>query len=511
VDGACLPLFVWTSRAKWFSGDEWNFLAVRSAGNLSSLFRPYNEHWSTLPILYFRLLWNLVGLHSYLPYLASVVVLHLTIAALLRAVMRRGGASPWVATISALIFSLFGAGYFNIEFAFQIGFDGSVLFGLAYLLLVDHAGRPDRRDAVGLIAGLASLMCSGVGVTMVLVVALAVSMRHGLRRALLHAGPLAAAFLLWFVLIGHGGYARWASPWDVAQFTVKGLAATFGAIGHLQGVGLALALLLLIGTAVVCRSYDLDELRARCSVPAAMLAGSVVFLVVTGVGRGVSQPGTIATQSYAASRYLYVAAAMILPALSIAATVLVDRWRLLVPVVFALLVVGVPGNFALLNRPGDSSASYRDFVLGLPRIPIANQVPRSIHPDPFYDPSVTIGWLVAGVRSGRIPPPGKPYSASETASMTLALAWQPTRASSAGSCVRLSLPATVQADKGATITFKRAITVAYSFGANMETTPRELSGSSQQTTFKTYWPMVTAFGSSYQGQVAVLCEMPATG
>src|ERR1700733_3879948 len=61
---------LWNFHGRWFIADEWEFLAGRTAGNLGSLFRPYHEHWSTIPILYYRLLWNLVGIRSYIPYLA---------------------------------------------------------------------------------------------------------------------------------------------------------------------------------------------------------------------------------------------------------------------------------------------------------------------------------------------------------------------------------------------------------------------------------------------------------
>ena len=55
-------------------------LAALQPGNLGGLFRPHNEHWSTLPILAFRLLWQLFGLRTYVLYLALVVTLHLLVA-----------------------------------------------------------------------------------------------------------------------------------------------------------------------------------------------------------------------------------------------------------------------------------------------------------------------------------------------------------------------------------------------------------------------------------------------
>jgi len=109
-----LSLWLTLGRNQWFFSDEWDFLAGRTAGDLGDLFHPHDNHWSTLPILAYRVLWWLFGLRTYLPYLTLVVLLHLTAAALLRAVMRRAGVGPWLSTAAASLFALFGAGYGDI-------------------------------------------------------------------------------------------------------------------------------------------------------------------------------------------------------------------------------------------------------------------------------------------------------------------------------------------------------------------------------------------------------------
>jgi hypothetical protein len=62
------------------------------------LFRPHNEHWVTLPVLWYRVLWQLFGLRTYDPYQLTTVILHVVAAALLRELMRRAGVGPWIAT-----------------------------------------------------------------------------------------------------------------------------------------------------------------------------------------------------------------------------------------------------------------------------------------------------------------------------------------------------------------------------------------------------------------------------
>src|SRR5919201_1013643 len=116
-EAAALPLILVLGHYRWFFWDEWDFLAGRTGGDLGDLFRPHNEHWSTLPILAYRALWWLFGLRTYLPYQALVVVLHLTVAALLRAVMRRAGVGPWIATAVASLYALLGAGNEDIVWA----------------------------------------------------------------------------------------------------------------------------------------------------------------------------------------------------------------------------------------------------------------------------------------------------------------------------------------------------------------------------------------------------------
>jgi hypothetical protein len=181
VEFAALVLWLILGRSQWFYHDEWDFLAARKAGDLGDLFRPHNEHWTTLPILVYRALFALFGLRAYLPYRLVVLFLHLVAAALLLVAMRRAGVRPWIATAAASLLAFFGAGWQNIIQPFQICFTASLVLGLGQLLLADHDGALDRRDYVGLVAGLAGLMTSGVAVSMTVVVGLAVLLRGGLR------------------------------------------------------------------------------------------------------------------------------------------------------------------------------------------------------------------------------------------------------------------------------------------------------------------------------------------
>lgn len=50
------PFWAVEGRAQWFFQDEWTFLSTRDAGSLNGLLRPHNEHWTTIPVIVYRLL-----------------------------------------------------------------------------------------------------------------------------------------------------------------------------------------------------------------------------------------------------------------------------------------------------------------------------------------------------------------------------------------------------------------------------------------------------------------------
>ena len=191
---------------------------------------------------------TLFGLRSYVPYQSVVVVAHLTTAVLLRVVMRRAGVSPWTATIVAAVFVLFGPGEENIVWAFQFTFVGALMFGLVHLILSDHDGPIDRRDQLGLLAGVASLMCSGVSLVLVAVVGLAVVVRRGWRPAVFHTAPLGVLYAIWFLTTDPGGidnpYGRSANARELLRFIWSGARGDFRAIGASRPFGFLIAGLL---------------------------------------------------------------------------------------------------------------------------------------------------------------------------------------------------------------------------------------------------------------------------
>ena len=469
-----VPLLAFWGRNWWFWSDDWDFLADRTAGNAGDLFRGHYQHWTTVPVLAYRGLWFVFGIRTYLPYQLLVIGAHLGAIALLRVVMRRAGVSPWMATLVAVVFVFFGSGAENILIAFQITFVGSLLFGLTQLLLADHEGPWDRRDWLGLLAGLAGLMCSGVGIAMAIVVGIAMLLRRGWWTALLHTAPLAVAYGMWSVLAPDGSSAtvyRTQSPLQVIKFAGIGIGSAFGRLGQVPWFGFVLAALMLVGLVSTLRTSGVGALRGRLALPLALLTGAAVFLVVTGLVRS-GQAGPIASSVSVGpgrarqSRYVYLFVALALPALALGADAVARRRRAFAVGVVAILLVGVPGNVHKLSIYTNESLvdrkNFKAAVLEAPRLSRARELPRETSPaTPTRFAGLTLGWLIDSVPSGRIPAPHG-VTSTDVANQTLRLALRPGKRRATFGCSTFTKPGEIVLRANQHVTLKSGLaTVAY--------------------------------------------------
>jgi hypothetical protein len=277
--------------------------------------------------------------------------------------MRRAGVDPWLATVGAGLLALFGAGNENIVWAFQIGFTGALALGLTQLLLADHEGPLGWHDGLGLLAGAGALICSGVGVPMVGVVGLAMLLHRRWWSAVFHTVPLGVLFTAWWLAYGRAGYQTpEPTTREVLEFVASGLSVGWNAMGQQVGGGILLVVMLVSGL-LLAWSHKPDG--CRLAVPVALLAGSVVFLTVTALGRAWGAGGDAAR----ASRYMYLIAALSLPAVALAATILAARWRVLAPICAAVLLIGVPGNLRDADQRDVRFLGTRSFrqIEGTPR------------------------------------------------------------------------------------------------------------------------------------------------
>jgi hypothetical protein len=446
-----VPLYLARGR-QWFFLDDWDFLAHRSLTSVHALLLPHNEHWSTVPIIVYRVLWSVVGLR-YVPYELVVIALHLTAAFLLRTIMLRSGVDGWIATVAALLFVFLGSGRENIVFAFQIGFVGSLVCGLGHLILADHDGPSDRRDVIGVGLGALGLLCSGVAVTMVVVVGLAVLIRRGWRPALLHTLPLAAIYGAWYAAIGHGGYTGYhATGGQLRLFVQTAIAHTLSGMGQVWGVGAMLGIIILVGVGIAWTSMPDSEFRSRAAVPVALVVGAFVFSLIAGYGRVI-----LGVQSAAeASRYVHILSAMLLPAIAFGMDTMARRWRVSYPLFLVLLFVCIPGNIAAFSPHGSElfTRGNEQRVLTLAHSPYMRRVPASfVLPGAgFLD--VTAGWLADGAESGKIPKPSNVTSEDEVAATLTLVLVRGAVPGTTYACQQITSPIIVRARSGDDYVFR---------------------------------------------------------
>ena len=394
---------------QWFLADEWVVLTDHEG--FPPLFDPSaGAHLILVPRLVYRAFWELWGVTTYRPYALANLTAHVIAVSMLWIIMRRSAVVPWLATAAAGIMLLFGPGHEGIVLAFQIGFTGSLAWGLVQLVLADHDGGFGRRDVLALGFGLLAIASSGVAVTMAGVVGLALLLRRGWRPALLHSVPLLLLYGLWMVVKdvdtspaasrpSIGLLLRWVRETSVD--TLKGVA-------HFELVAVLLVVIVAVATVLVLgpwRDRGRGDLRRELAMPVAMAVGMVFFAAATGMGRAWA-----GLDRASSSRYIYLQAALLLPLFAVAAQVLCRRWRALTPVLVVLFLVPLVFN---LGDFGTSPFNRRPFFEGrryilttAVRMPFADEVPRGVRPVPdrFDSEGLNIGFLLDAERSGKLNP-----------------------------------------------------------------------------------------------------------
>ena len=376
----------------WFYFDTWDFILNRGpvpSQNLG-LWAPHNEHWSTLPILLFRLLFSIFGLKHHLPYDVPLIVMHLVICLAIVWFLRRAGVSPWTVVGVTLIIAFLGNGAENLEWEFQTGFVGSTMFGFLALVVLS-AGRIGRgRVAAAWALLVAGLMCSGVGVTMVGCAALVVLLRRGLVRAIIVTSVPAAVYVTWYLLVGRQGVTTHVQPRDIGllpRYVWTGLTTAWERSTGIPGSG-ALIVLVLLGTMLIV------GLRHPAAV--ALTVGAAAQLTIAGLVR--VQYGVEQSES---SRYAYLICVFMSLALGIAVDALVrrlgrPRWftgALAGAVCLAVIANGVALAFSYMLTTRPLVYKERDTVLGAMTISRSGQKLLSNVPDAGF-PFITVSALL---------------------------------------------------------------------------------------------------------------------
>lgn len=328
---------LWLGRGLTFFADEWAFIERRALTDPSTWFAPHNEHWATLPVIAYRALVETVGLGSYLPYQLLLVALHLVVAALIwRLVRRRAG--PIVGLAAATVVLLFGAGFENLFWGFQIAFVAGMASGLAALDVLD--GPPTGRRAAAVMALLvAGLMTQGNALFFVAAVAVELALRPEWRRWLATLVVPIGIYVAWYLAIGRTGIGAHRDPFTIAslmrvpEFVLNGAGGAAGAItgvGPTAGLAVAAAIVLGVALLVVRR----QPLAPRFLACAAAIVAAYALIALTRAGVTVNQVHY--------TRYTYVTGMLLIVGLA----------ALLGPWLPRLLASGRTGRLAVLGAGG---------------------------------------------------------------------------------------------------------------------------------------------------------------
>jgi hypothetical protein len=101
---------LWLSRTSSFYFDEWTYITSAPEWTLATYFQPHNEHPSILSQLVYAGLLHTIGLRSYVPYMALLLIAHAANVVLLFELVRRR-AGDGIAVAAAALLLVRGAGW----------------------------------------------------------------------------------------------------------------------------------------------------------------------------------------------------------------------------------------------------------------------------------------------------------------------------------------------------------------------------------------------------------------
>jgi hypothetical protein len=324
-------LILWAGREATFFHDDWWYICGRALDDPSSWLKPHFGHLVVLHVVAFRVLVEGSGLGSYLPFHIALVASHLAVVAGIYALVDKH-AGRWPALGAAAVMLVLGSGYYNLFWAFQMGFVASMALGLWALVALPN--RPGLAATLLLLA----VMFQGVGLFYVAAAGAYLVVLGRIRSTMWLAIPV-AVFALWALLYWVPlDSARPTSPVNIGRFATAAIIASIaGGLGTaalpLIGGGVKGALAAVAATVVSRPTAWRSPLVVACAI------GIIVAFIVGGLLRPGYQPDQ--------SRYVYLGASFVLP---LAATLFGSaRYKWVGVVVF---VVAFTLNLSLLVSHG---------------------------------------------------------------------------------------------------------------------------------------------------------------
>ncbi|WP_114422663.1 hypothetical protein [Nocardioides houyundeii] len=308
--------FVW--------GDDYDFLLLRGTINDENvgLLAPHDDHWSTVVVLIYKVLFHFFGMREYYPYGLVTIGFHVLLGLLVYPLMRRLGVGQWTSAAAAVIVLFLGAGAGAVLWSTTMGTVGALLLGYLAIYVGTRFGfSGNALRAVWVILVLA-LMMSGVGITAVAFVTLFVLSAHGRRAAALVFSVPTAVFVLWYLSYGRDGAKEpLDSAWDYLQMpTYIWTALTHGLerATAIPGSGAVVALVLVVGVLTV---------RATTAPLLKHLAAAGLLATLFQLTLAASTRLEFGVESFKESRYAYTVVVLLLPAV----VLVIDRVLAMVP------------------------------------------------------------------------------------------------------------------------------------------------------------------------------------
>lgn len=389
---AAALLLLYAGRHLGFFFDEWNFVLDRRSGGIDALLQPHNGHFVFLPAVIYRLLLELFGLDSYLPYRIVVIALHVAAGTALYLLARRR-VGAWAALVPAALLLFLGSAYENLLWPFQTTFVGAMAFGLLALVALDRRSRGG--DVAAALLLLAATACSSVGVPFVAAAFVELVLPRQDRRRLWVALVPGAVFGLWYLAYSvgsEGGESLKAANVLLAPQYVADAAAA--AAAGIAGLALVWGPVLLATGAIALWSAR----RAQAGGPAPLTPRLAALATAALVNWGLTALARADVGEPASSRYVYAGAVWLL---LIGVELLRPPRRDLrvAAVATVLTAAAVLSNIGIMREGQRNLRSTWETVrASLSAIEVAgDRAPEGLQPDPQRAPQITAGRYDAAV------------------------------------------------------------------------------------------------------------------
>jgi len=405
--------------------DDWQYFGSRREllareDVAGYLLRPHQDHWYTVCTVIFHALAALWGT-TFLPYLVVLIVCHLAVVAALRLLLLRLDVPTPVAGAVPLLVLVFGSGWSLVVWPSTISYSLPLAGFLAHLLLVDHDGPADRRDAWGTGLAIVGVMTAGIGALGVAAVTGLLVARRRFRPAVIAAVPSAVALGVWWL-----AYGDREIPWGTRRFELRSVVVfpdtpdtwarfvvrTFGAVGRSLvpvpgGAGIGMAAVLSALAVVVVKRPRGTGLALTSAAFAAMFALSNAKV------RAWTAPD-VADRD----RYVYLQAVLVLPVLvlgcaaGVRAVRSVPARRVAGAVLVGALGFAVVRNVQLLlpahrQYRAESKALVADIRL-LAAFDELERVPPDVAVNQVWAKDLSAGHVQRLVRTGMVEPGPEP-------------------------------------------------------------------------------------------------------